>query len=172
MFIKRKKPSCNSISFSNSGLFFTLSYYFLQFLQCMIHELNLLVWSSQHYRANLKFDIQGDQLNMTVCFCTVACTGQVTFYKVPEQHGQCNIYFVRFNLQFCDVPLSAQFLQVCWEGGLLSNRHLSKVDTFFMSVMAIWLFKTLFFLPCDPVSMAFFTKFCLTFFYSIFLLGH
>ena len=44
-------------------------------------------------------DVQGDQFNMaflfwylvksdaSVRYSTVAYTGQVTFYKVPEQHG-------------------------------------------------------------------------------------
>ena len=42
-------------------------------------------------------NVQGDQLYMAVFFwylvqctlytCTVAYTGKVTFYKVPEQHG-------------------------------------------------------------------------------------
>ena len=57
------------------------------------------------------FSVQGDYFNMAVCFwypvkrdlssavytctevykCTVAYTGQVSFYKVPEKNGHLNL---------------------------------------------------------------------------------
>ena len=56
--------------------------------------------------------IQGDHLNMAVIFdtlsnitysvymCTVACTGQVILYKVPEKHGHVFNWSPALYLQF------------------------------------------------------------------------
>ena len=60
--------------------------------------LQVMTFTSEHALSmNYKYGsvVQSDQLNMVVFFwyfgksftCTVACTGQVTFYKVPEKHG-------------------------------------------------------------------------------------
>ena len=55
-----------------------------------------------------KLELQSDQLYIAVCFlylvpwlvpctrvCTVAYTGQVTFYKVSEQHGHVYLFSCR-----------------------------------------------------------------------------
>ena len=53
-----------------------------------------------HAQIEVREHLQGDQLNMAVCFwyllksdtCRVAYTKQVTLYKVPEIHG--HVYLV------------------------------------------------------------------------------
>ena len=50
----------------------------------------------RQFKNNVIHYIQGDQLNMVVFFrksylCTVAYTGQVTFYKEPETHGHVKL---------------------------------------------------------------------------------